>query len=121
MLLVVGATLFILLIALPPSVTFHMSASLTLVIPLQNTLKSIALGHKSSSKAKDSAQWLAYWVTYTFLGMTGGWIGIVRPAWAWLFELWKTLTLVILAGPWYGRQILVGVPLILVPLTPAAA
>jgi hypothetical protein len=100
---------FVLHIILPPFLLPHLSALITLTIPTQCTMRSIRIemDKKSNNAARDSCQWLAYWVVYALFDFGRGWVGIWRPGWKAGFGIVRSAGLVAVAGPWFGREGLV--------------
>ena len=85
----------------------HLSALITLVIPVQNTLHSLALDQqRDPDGARHSSQWLAYWVCYALSEMARGCVAVWRPGWKGAFEITRSIGLVTIAGPWFGRAAL---------------
>ncbi|WVQ97670.1 hypothetical protein IAU59_004784 [Kwoniella sp. CBS 9459] len=108
--LIILFAIFILLhLYLPLCLIPHLSASVTLVIPIQNTVKSIAAQKSSGSKDNgDAAQWLLYWVIYTIFGWMRGTVALWRPHWRGVFEIGRSASLVVVGGAWFGRKGLKG-------------
>jgi len=95
-----GSYLFFHLFA-PAFLLPHLSALITLIIPINNTLLNIAKEEKGL-KPVDSPQWSWFWVIYCGFGVVRGWVGIWRPGWkAWL-EVIRTGGLICVGGPWFG-------------------
>ncbi|WVF70224.1 hypothetical protein IAT40_005013 [Kwoniella sp. CBS 6097] len=108
--LIILFTVFILLhLYLPLFLIPHLSAAVTLVIPIQNTIKSITAQKGSGSKDNgDAPQWLLYWIVYTIIGWMRGTMSLWRPHWRGVFEVGRSASLIVVGGAWFGRKGLKG-------------
>lgn len=97
---------FLLHLVLPAYVLPHLSALVTLIIPLKNTLVSVAKETKAK-KNEDCAQWSWYWVVYGVLGILRGTLGIWNPGWKAGLEIVRSGALICVGGPWFGFEGLV--------------
>ena len=104
---VLALLVLILHVLTPTYLLPHLSALITLVIPVQNTLHSLALDQqRDPNGSRDSSQWLAYWVCYAFSELARGWMAVWRPGWKGAFEISRSIGLVTIAGPWFARAAL---------------
>jgi hypothetical protein len=96
-------------LVLPAFLLPHLSALVTLIIPVQCTMRSISLELKKGgpSAARDSSQWLGFWVVYCLFGLIRGWVGVCRPGYKAGLEIARTAGLCAVGGPWFGRDGLV--------------
>lgn len=102
----------IILLFTPAFLLPHISALITLIIPIQASRQSIALEqshekNKDGKKAEDSVQWCLYWVIWCCFELVRGWIGVWRPGYKAIFEIIRTAGLITVGGPWFGRAGLV--------------
>ncbi|WWC91797.1 uncharacterized protein L201_006744 [Kwoniella dendrophila CBS 6074] len=86
---------------LPLFIIPHLSALITLIIPIQNTANTII--SEKGRKKTDAAQSLLYWIIYCLLGWVKGAIQVLYPNFAGLFALARTAILILVGGPWFGR------------------
>ncbi|WWD19731.1 hypothetical protein CI109_104195 [Kwoniella shandongensis] len=84
----------------------HLSSTITLIIPIQNTVAAIQAEKDDKGKKGEAGQWLLYWMIYCFLGWGRGWVAIYRPGWRGVFEVGRSGGLVLLGGGWFGRAVL---------------
>ena len=109
---VAGAIYFTLHLVTPVFLLPLLSSLVTLAIPVQNTLRCIAVEKaKGAKEAKDGPQWLYYWIIYGVFELIRGAVGIWRPGWKHFFEIARTFGLITVGGPWFGYQGLVSVSL----------
>ena len=93
-------------LALPAFLLPHYSALITLILPVQSSLHAITCEVKKKDTA-DAAQWCVYWVIYALFELARGVAGVFFSAWIPVFELGRTICLVICGGPWFGKRGLV--------------
>ena len=106
--MILAGLYFCFLLVSPSFLLPHLSALITLIIPLQCTLQSIALDQaKTAKKADHAVQWCFYWVIYCLLEVSRGWVGIFRPGLKAMFEVIRTVALITVGGPWFGKAALV--------------
>lgn len=103
------ALIFLLLhLVIPSFILSQLSSLVTLLIPLQNTLNSINLDlNKGPGSSRDTAQWCTYWLVYVGFSTIRGLISAFRPGWRGVFELGRSVGLVMVGGPWFGKDIMV--------------
>ncbi|WRT70124.1 uncharacterized protein IL334_007118 [Kwoniella shivajii] len=87
---------------LPLFLVPHVSAFITLFIPIQNTINAILLEKKG--KKSDSPQWALYWIIYCLLGWMRGYVGLWAPNTRGIYEIARSGILVVVGGPWFGRE-----------------
>jgi hypothetical protein len=51
-------------------------------------------------------QWIWYWVFYVLVNGIRGLVGVYLPGWKGWYELWRSVVLVVVAGPWYAKPAL---------------
>ena len=108
---IIAAIFLILHLVVPVFLMPHLSALITLIIPIQTTLLSLNLEiKKAQGAARDSSQWLGYWVIYAVYEMVRGWIKVYRPGWTGALEVMRSVGLMAVGGPWFARAILVSPP-----------
>jgi hypothetical protein len=145
-------------LSLPIFMTPHFSALITLIVPIESTIKHIKTSLHMPSKPSSSKQpepskqdrktgedkdesiyaeevkkweereekrknddekyrsakkiveggpqWIWYWVFYVFVNGIRGLVGVYRPGWKGWYELWRSVVLVVVAGPWYTKAAL---------------
>ncbi|KAI9634069.1 uncharacterized protein MKK02DRAFT_38740 [Dioszegia hungarica] len=110
------ATLLLLLLTLllllsPASWIPHIAAPITLLIPLQNTLRCIGAAHDKrkggSGGSGDVVQWVIIWIGWVGLGWVGEMVRCFRPGWRGVWEIGRVGAGIVLAGPWFGKAALV--------------
>jgi hypothetical protein len=63
--------------------------------------------YKAATKVVDGGpQWIWFWVFYILVNGVRGLVGIYRPGWKGWYELWRSVVLVVVAGPWYTKAAL---------------
>ena len=63
--------------------------------------------YKAAKTVTDGGpQWIWYWVFYVLVNGVRGFVGIYRPGWKGWYELWRSVVLVVVAGPWYTKAAL---------------
>jgi len=63
--------------------------------------------YKAAKTVTDGGpQWIWYWVFYVLVNGVRGLVGIYRPGWKGWYELWMSIVLVVVAGPWYTKAAL---------------
>ncbi|WWD03759.1 hypothetical protein V865_001815 [Kwoniella europaea PYCC6329] len=80
----------------------HLSAPITLLIPIQNTIHCIVA--EKGKKKSDGAQWCLYWIIYCLTGWVRGAVQIWWPGYKGVVEIGRTSLLVLKGGPWFGRM-----------------
>jgi len=106
--LVLGFIFLVLHLLTPTFLLPHLSALVTLIIPLQDTLLSLSYEiSRNPGAGRDTCQWLAYWVVYVAFEMARGWVAVWRPGWKGAFEVGRSAGLVTVGGPWFSRDVLV--------------
>ncbi|OCF61397.1 hypothetical protein L486_01045 [Kwoniella mangroviensis CBS 10435] len=80
----------------------HLSAPITLLIPIQNTIHCIVA--ENGKKKSDGAQWCLYWIIYCLTGWIRGAVQIWWPGYRGMVEIGRTSVLVLMDGPWFGRM-----------------
>jgi len=69
--------------------------------------KSDEVIHRAAIKVvAGGPQWIWYWVFYVLVNGARGLVGIYRPGWKGWYELWRSVVLVVAAGPWYTKSAL---------------
>jgi hypothetical protein len=69
--------------------------------------KTDEIVYKAATKVVDgSPQWIWFWVFYILVNGVRGLVGIYRPGWKGWYELWRSVVLVVVAGPWYTKAAL---------------
>ncbi|WWC64468.1 uncharacterized protein I303_107078 [Kwoniella dejecticola CBS 10117] len=86
---------------LPLFILPHLSALITLLIPIQNTISAIT--SEKARRKSDAAQLLLYWIVYCLLGWLRGGVQIWYPHLKGYFELARSAGLIVVGGPWFGR------------------
>jgi hypothetical protein len=56
---------------------------------------------------EDGPQWLWYWVFYILVNGMRGPVSVYLPGWKGWYELWRSVVLVIVSGPWQSKAALV--------------
>ena len=105
-----GLIYFCLHLISPAFILPHLSALVTLIVPIQATLVSVEAGldeKKGPKGAKDSAQWSLFWAVYGLVEFARGFVVIWRPGWRPIFEIIRTGILITVGGPWFGMSGLV--------------
>lgn len=51
-------------------------------------------------------QWIWYWIFYILVNGVRGLVGVYLPGWKGWYELWRSVVLVVVAGPWYAKAAL---------------
>jgi len=65
------------------------------------------IGYRKARKVIGGGpQWIWYWVFYVLVNGVRGFVGIYRPGWKGWYELWRSVVLVVVAGPWYTKAAL---------------
>jgi hypothetical protein len=60
--------------------------------------------YNRAKKVKEGGpQWMWFWLVYVILNGCRGLVGIYRPGWKGWFELWRSVMLVVVGGPWFAR------------------
>jgi hypothetical protein len=60
--------------------------------------------YKAAKTVTDGGpQWIWFWVFYVLVNGVRGLVGIYRPGWKGWYELWRSVVLVVVAGPWYTK------------------
>ncbi|WVQ66879.1 uncharacterized protein L199_005070 [Kwoniella botswanensis] len=80
----------------------HLSAPITLLIPIQSTIQCIV--SEKGKKKSDGAQWCLYWIIYCLTGWVRGAAQIWWPNYRGMVEIGRTSVLVLMGGPWFGRM-----------------
>jgi hypothetical protein len=63
--------------------------------------------YRAARKVVDGGpQWIWFWVLYVLVNGVRGLVGIYRPGWKGWYELWRSVVLVVVAGPWYTKAAL---------------
>ena len=63
--------------------------------------------YKAARKVTDGGpHWIWYWIFYVVVNGIRGLVGIYRPGWKGWYELWRSVVLVVVAGPWYTKAAL---------------
>jgi hypothetical protein len=63
--------------------------------------------YRTARKVTDGGpQWIWFWVFYVSVNGVRGLVGIYRPGWQGWYELWRSVVLVVVAGPWYTKAAL---------------
>jgi hypothetical protein len=63
--------------------------------------------YKAAKTVTDGGpQWIWFWVFYVLVNGVRGLVGIYRPGWKGWYELWRSVVLVVVAGPWYTKTAL---------------
>lgn len=63
--------------------------------------------YRAAKKVTDGGpQWIWYWVFYVVVNAIRGLVGVYRPGWKGWYELWRSVVLVVVAGPWYTKAAL---------------
>jgi len=63
--------------------------------------------YKAARRVTDGGpQWIWFWVFYILVNGVRGLVGIYRPGWKGWYELWRSIVLVVVAGPWYTKAAL---------------
>ena len=84
-----------------------MSIPIFPLIPIQNTLKAIALDRKSKGRGKgDGGQWLYFWTMWVVVAWMGEMVMVFRPGYVGVWEIARVGMAVGLGGPWLGREAL---------------
>jgi hypothetical protein len=105
---ILGIVYFVFLLISPAFLSPHISALITLVIPVQCTVRTVVMEKvKDVKQSQNAPQWVFYWVIYVLWGMARGWISTFRPGYKAVFEVVRTVGLVVIGGPWFGRAGLV--------------
>jgi hypothetical protein len=106
--LALSIPILLMLLVSPAGWVPHLCAPFVLLIPVQNTLHSMAVETKKGrSDAQDAQQWALYWCVWCVLGLVGGWVETFRPGWKGLWQVGRVVALVIAGGPWFSRASLV--------------
>jgi hypothetical protein len=94
---------------LPSPLLSVLFAPITILVPLKNTLFSVSREiNEGKGKARDSSQWVLFWVVWAAAGCIEGWVRVYRPGWRGWIGIWRTGVSLGLAGPWLGKDALVG-------------
>ena len=101
--LALGIAYLLLHLALPVFILPHYSALVTLIIPIQSTLRSVAL----EGNGEDGPQWCVFWTVYSALQMGRGMMGIFLARGMAEYEFIRTVILIAVGGPWFGKAGLV--------------
>lgn len=108
---ILAVILFTLHLTTPTFLIPHLSAMVTLIIPLQNTIRSINLTVKKNGAgaSQDSPQWCAYWLVFIVHQVVRDWLNVFRPGWSRVYEIARTIGLIMLGGPWFGHAAMVSI------------
>lgn len=52
---------------------------------------------------ENGVQWIWFWVFYVVVNGVRGFVGVYRPGWKGWYEVWRSVVLVVVAGPWYTK------------------
>jgi hypothetical protein len=57
-----------------------------------------------AKKVKEGGpQWIWFWLVCVLINGVRGLVGVYRPGWKGWYELWRSMVLVIVGGPWFSK------------------
>lgn len=57
-----------------------------------------------AKKVKEGGpQWIWFWLVYVLINGVRGLVAVYRPGWKGWYELWRSVVLVIVGGPWFSK------------------
>ncbi|WWC94985.1 hypothetical protein V866_001837 [Kwoniella sp. B9012] len=80
----------------------HLSAPITLLIPIQSNIHCIVA--EKGKKQSDGAQWCLYWIVYCLTGWLRGAVQVWWPGYRGAVEIGRSSVLVLMGGLWFGRM-----------------